>query len=100
MASGSGLLYFTGFGERRRGGKEVMEATPSWERRGGGRWAAMRWRETPKNGSGAQLGDSGLAFCRKKEKRVWPSWAKRPGGPEREKSKRKRKRRLWRTGPN
>jgi hypothetical protein len=33
-AGGSGLLYCTGFGERRRGGRRVMEAAPTWERCG------------------------------------------------------------------
>jgi hypothetical protein len=32
----SGLLYFTDFEERRPGGGGVMEAAPTWERRG--RW--------------------------------------------------------------
>jgi hypothetical protein len=54
-AGGSGLLYFTGFRERRQGGRRVMEARP---------------------------GDNGLAFSRRKEKREWPSWAEWPGGPE------------------
>jgi hypothetical protein len=81
-AGSSGLLYFTGFGERRRGGGGVMEAVPTWERRGGGRWAARRRCEAAENDSDAQLGDSGLAFSRKREKREWPSWAERLGGPE------------------
>jgi hypothetical protein len=81
-AGGSGLLYFTGFGERRRGGGGVMEAVPTWQRRDGGRWAARRRREVAENGGGARSGDSGLAFGRRKEKREWLSWAERSGGPE------------------
>jgi hypothetical protein len=50
-----------------------MEAAPTWERRGGSRCAARRWHEAAENGGVAQLGDSDLAFGRRKEKREWPS---------------------------
>jgi hypothetical protein len=50
-----------------------MEAAPTWERRGGGRWAAKRWHEAAKNGSGARPGGGGLAFSRRKEKSSWAS---------------------------
>jgi hypothetical protein len=55
-----------------------MEAAPTWERRGGGRWAARRWHEAAENGGGARSGGGGLAFGRRKEKSSWAS--ARPNG--------------------